>query len=76
MIALATDEQLYEKTISNIKEVKARGANVILICREDFQVDRDFYDYRISVPKVDVFLQTIVTVIPLQLLSDRQSARM
>lgn len=69
VIALATDEQLYEKTISNIKEVKARGANVILICREDFQVDRDFYDYRISVPKVDVFLQTIVTVIPLQLLS-------
>ena len=42
---------------------------MILICREDFQVDRDFYDYRISVPKVDVFLQTIVTVIPLQLLS-------
>lgn len=69
VIALATDENLYEKTISNIKEVKARGANVILICREDFEVADDFYDYRISIPKVDVLVQAIATIIPLQLLS-------
>ncbi|NBK96744.1 MAG: glutamine--fructose-6-phosphate transaminase (isomerizing) [Erysipelotrichia bacterium] len=69
VIALATDEDLYEKTISNIKEVKARGANVILICREDFKVSDDFYDYRISIPKVDVLVQAIATIIPLQLLS-------
>ncbi|MDD3049164.1 MAG: glutamine--fructose-6-phosphate transaminase (isomerizing) [Bacilli bacterium] len=69
IIALATDEGLYEKTISNIKEVKARGANVILICREDFEVADDFYDYRISIPKVDILVQAIATIIPLQLLS-------
>ncbi len=69
VIALASDEQLYEKTISNIKEVKARGANVILICREDFEVSDDFYDYRILIPKVDVLVQAIAMIVPLQLLS-------
>lgn len=69
IIAMATDEHLYEKTISNIKEVKARGANVILICRDDFMGNDDFYDYRITVPKVDLLLQAIVTIIPLQLLA-------
>lgn len=69
VIALITDEILYEKTISNIKEVKARGAKVILLCREDLQAPEDIYDYCITVPKVNVFLQTIVAVIPLQLLS-------
>lgn len=69
VIALATDEALYEKTISNIKEVKARGANVILIAREDFMVENDFYDYKISIPKVNVFVQAIATVVPLQLLA-------
>lgn len=69
VIALATDENLYEKTISNMKEVKARGANVILICREDFVVNEDFYDYCILIPKVDVLVQAIATIVPLQLLS-------
>lgn len=69
VIAICTDERLYEKTISNIKEVKARGANVILFAREDFEVGEDFYDYRISIPRVNLFLQGIVTVMPLQLLA-------
>lgn len=69
VIALATDEKLYEKTISNIQEVKARGANVILVCREDFEVNKDFYDYKISIPKLAIFVQAIATIIPLQLLS-------
>lgn len=69
VIAICTDENLYEKTISNIKEVKARGANVILFVREDLKVSKDFYDYQILLPKMDPFLQAIVTVMPLQLLS-------
>lgn len=69
IIVLATDETLYEKTISNIKEVKARGAKVILLSREDFVVANDFYDYRIVVPKVDSLIQAIASVVPLQLLS-------
>ncbi len=69
VIAICTEESLYEKTISNIKEVKARGANVILVVREDFNVGDDYYDYKISVPKVNRLIQGIVSVVPLQLLS-------
>lgn len=69
VIALATDEQLYEKTISNIKEVKARGAYVLLIVREDLQVSDDVYDDILYIPKADIFLQGLLTVIPLQLLA-------
>ncbi|MDF9838541.1 MULTISPECIES: glutamine--fructose-6-phosphate transaminase (isomerizing) [unclassified Breznakia] len=69
VIAICTDESLYEKMISNIKEVKARGANVILFVREDLKVSKDYYDYRITIPKVDTLLQGIVTVVPLQLLA-------
>lgn len=69
VIAICTDDELYEKTISNIKEVKARGANVILLAKEKLKVNEDFYDYRISIPSVDPLLQGIVTVMPLQLLA-------
>lgn len=69
VIAIATDPSLLEKTISNIKEVKARGANVIMICREDFEINSDIYDHRISIPKVNVLVQAIATIVPLQLLS-------
>lgn len=69
VIALATDEDLYEKTISNIKEVKARGAYVLLLISDDLHVANDYYDAMITVPKVDKLLQGILTVIPLQLLA-------
>ncbi len=69
VIAIITDETMVEKTISNIKEVKARGANIILFCREDIKIDNDFFDYRISIANLNVFLQVIVSIIPLQLLS-------
>lgn len=69
VIALATDEDLYEKTISNIKEVKARGAYVLLIISDDLHVAKDYYDDILILPKVDKLIQGILTVIPLQLLA-------
>ena len=69
VIALATDENLYEKTISNIKEVKARGAYVLLLISDDLHVAHDYYDDIITVPKTDKLIQGILTVIPLQLLA-------
>lgn len=69
VIALATDEQLYEKTISNIKEVKSRGAYVLLLIREDLTISDDVYDDILYIPKTDTFLQGLLTVIPLQLLA-------
>ena len=69
VIALATDEDLYEKTISNIKEVKARGAYVLLLISDDLSIAPDYYDDVLVVPKVDKLIQGILTVIPLQLLA-------
>ena len=69
VIALATDEELYEKTISNIKEVKARGAYVVLFISDDLHVAQDYYDDIMYVPKTNKLIQGILSVIPLQLLA-------
>ena len=68
-IATITDSRLSEKTISNIKEVKARDAQVILIAREDIEVNKDYYDYLITVPKTENNVQSILAIILLQLIS-------
>ena len=69
VIAVATQSDLLEKTVSNIKEVKARGAKVILVAREDFKVDEEAYDYIITVPKMDDILMPIPAIVPLQLIA-------
>jgi len=69
VIAVVTDENIASKTISNIKEVKARGAYVLLIIKEGIEVDKDIYDDIIVIPKVDKLLMPILTVIPLQLIA-------
>lgn len=69
VIAVATQKNLLEKTISNIKEVKARGAMVILVTREDFKVDEEAYDYIIRVPKTEDVLMPIPAAVPLQLVA-------
>ena len=67
VIAISTDENLIEKTISNIKEVKARGAKVIFVTSSNIQ--SDFYDFDIRIPKVNELFESILTVVPLQLLA-------
>lgn len=67
VIAIATDKYLLEKTISNIKEVKARGAYVILVSNTTFK--DHFYDEFITIADVHPILQSIMTIIPLQLLA-------
>lgn len=69
VIALVTDAHLAEKTISNIKEVKARGAKVLLITTEELDQEYDCYNEKIVVPSVHPFLQPILVVPPLQLMS-------
>ncbi|MGN0374299.1 MAG: glutamine--fructose-6-phosphate transaminase (isomerizing) [Butyrivibrio sp.] len=69
VIAIATQSDLYEKTISNIKEVKSRGAKVILICREGMNVAEDVADIIIRIPEADELLLPIVTAVPLQLIA-------
>ena len=67
VIAILTEEELIKKTISNIKEVKARGANTIIITNKNIQ--GDFYDEKIIIPKTDELFQQLLTIIPLQLIA-------
>ncbi len=61
--------QVYDKVISNLQEIKARGGPVIaVVCEGDTEVAR-LADETIEIPAVDEFLQPIVSVIPLQLLA-------
>jgi len=69
VVALITEEKLVEKTISNMKEVKARGAVVLLIIREDLYNSSIEADEVILLPKLHTAMQSIVSVIPYQLLA-------
>ena len=69
VIAIVTDDKIYEKTISNIKEVKARGANVILITNDKLDVNGDFYDSKIVVNNLHNLVNSLITIVPLQLIA-------
>ncbi|NPV27330.1 MAG: glutamine--fructose-6-phosphate transaminase (isomerizing) [Firmicutes bacterium] len=69
VIALATQEDLYDKMMSNVKEVKARDATVIGITFEGNQEIAKSVDEVIYLPKTLPLLAPILTVIPLQLLA-------
>lgn len=69
VVAIATPDSTYEKTASNIEEVKARGGKIIAVtARGDEQVRRTA-DYCIEVPVITECLMPIVVSIPLQLLA-------
>lgn len=67
VIAVATQENIYEKTISNIKEVTTRGAKVLLVVNDRFEVNEDIASYVLRVPTTDDILIPLLAVIPLQL---------
>ncbi len=69
VVAVATQSDLYEKTVSNIKEVKARGAKVVLMCGESAEVGDDVADCIIRIPETDILLMPIVASVPLQLMA-------
>ena len=69
VIALATQKSVYEKTLSNIKEVKARDAIVIGIAAAGDEELEKYVDHVIYVPETDELLIPILTVVPLQLLA-------
>ncbi|MDD3001634.1 MAG: glutamine--fructose-6-phosphate transaminase (isomerizing) [Candidatus Riflebacteria bacterium] len=67
VMAILTDTDLYDKAISNIKEVQARSGRILAIVQEG---DEDIYhltDYVIEVPKVSNIFSPIIDVVPLQL---------
>lgn len=69
VIALAIQEELFEKTVSNIKEVKARGAHVLGINVEGDEELGKAVDQVFSIPKTVSLLTPALSVVPLQLLA-------
>jgi glucosamine--fructose-6-phosphate aminotransferase (isomerizing) len=67
VIALATQPDLYEKMLSNIKEVKARDATVIAIANEGDQETAKSVDYVLDIPQTHPMLAPVLAVAPLQL---------
>ena len=66
-IGVITQEEVYEKTISNLVEVKSRGAFIITVSSDNLDVDK-VSDYSIKIPETNKYFYPSLTVIPLQLL--------
>ncbi len=71
VIAVATQTDIIPKTISNIVEVKSRGAKVILVCTDACarELKEGVADYVIELPHTEELLMPITAVVPLQLLA-------
>ncbi len=71
VVVVATDLHIYDKIVSNIQEVRARGAHVIAIATDGNEDIQHHADDVIYVPKTPHFLQAVLAVLPLQLLAYR-----
>ena len=69
VIGIVTNKFIADKTISNLKEVASRGANVIYLTTNKLDKEDDFYNEKIVVPEVNPLLQPLVSIIPLQLVA-------
>ena len=69
VVSIVTDEKICEKSISNIKEVKSRGAYVLLVKKSNILVDDSAYDDKIEIPNTFDLVSSILTIIPLQMLA-------
>ena len=70
VIAVATQKSLFVKSLSNIKEVKARGASVVIVCRESFMPEKDVADFKFGLPDdLEDILMPMAAVVPLQLIA-------
>ncbi|MCY9509228.1 glutamine--fructose-6-phosphate transaminase (isomerizing) [Paenibacillus larvae] len=69
VIALATQADLFEKTVSNIKEVTARGAHVLGLSHEGDKELKKSVDQHFVIPQTLDLLSPALSVVPLQLLS-------
>jgi glucosamine--fructose-6-phosphate aminotransferase (isomerizing) len=69
VFALATQRAVYDKTLSNIQEVRARGAEVIAVAYDDDTEITKHAQTVLRIPKVDDLLAPVLAIIPLQLLA-------
>lgn len=68
-VIIAPNDHLYEKIVSNVQQVKARGGSIIAIVTEGDTVIRNIADHVLEVPELPECLTPIITSVPLQLLS-------
>lgn len=69
VFGIVTEKNIADKTISNIKECKSRGANIIILTTDKLNINKDVYDTKIIIPETSILIQSILSVIPLQLIS-------
>lgn len=69
VIAVVTQKELEEKTVSNMKELKARGAYVIAVAASNIHIENDVADYVINLGECDELLYPMTAVVPLQLIA-------
>ena len=67
VIALATQHNVYEKTLSNAKETKSRGAKVLLFTTRDAVVPEGIADYIVRLDEYEDILMPLQLIVPLQL---------
>ena len=71
VVCIATDSHVYDKVVSNIQEVRARGAKVIAIATDGNEDVQHHADDVVYVPRSHEFLQAALATVPLQLLAYR-----
>ena len=76
VVAVATDSPILDKVLSNVEEVRARGADVVAIATEGATNVEEVADQTIYVPRTDWVLQPILAVVPLQLLAYHVARRL
>lgn len=69
VVALAIQEKILNKMISNIKEVVSRGAKVLLFAKKGMNIDKEIYDKIIYLPNIEDMFMPIASIIALQLLA-------
>ena len=69
VIAVATQSALFEKTLSNVRTVKSRGAKVVMICKESEQLDKECADFKIGLPASEDLFLPLISVAAMQLIA-------
>lgn len=69
VIAVATQSSLFEKTLSNVRTVKSRGAKVVMICKDSEELDKECADFKIGLPQADDMFLPLISVVAMQLIA-------
>ena len=75
VVTIAVQDNVYDKMLSQIEQVKARGGIVIALCNEGDQAIRDKADHVLTIPRSHPLVTPILAVLPLQLLAYQLAVR-